>query len=200
MGIISEIAIAKLISFRKTPFNKIKKYFKDMMFVNGISHWGIFSTGVAKPDIRIYGTISTKAPNIPCCCVDEIEDIKSPIPTIENKKEINPIYKIITEPVNGTAKNVIATRNIILASTKVIKSGVNVFPSIKIVDERGDTKSCSKVPSSLSLAIDNEVSKSATNIDKLPIKFGSIHQKLSRFGLYKFLCIIVLLSFPVMIF
>ena len=55
-----------------------------------MSHWGIFSTGVANPDIKIYGTISTNAPRIPCCWVDEIEEIKSPIPTIENKKEINP--------------------------------------------------------------------------------------------------------------
>ena len=48
----------------------------------------MFSTGVAKPDIRINGTIKTKAPNIPCCCVEEIDDINNPIPTIENKKRI----------------------------------------------------------------------------------------------------------------
>jgi len=37
-----------------------------------ISHWGIFSTGVAKPDIKIYGATKTKAPNIPYCCVDNL--------------------------------------------------------------------------------------------------------------------------------
>ena len=42
-------------------------------------------------------------------------------------------------------KNVIATKNIILASTKVIKKVVSMFSqSIKIVDERGDTKVAQK--------------------------------------------------------
>jgi hypothetical protein len=53
IGSISVMAISKEISFKKTPFKSSKKYFKEMRSVTGMSHDGIFSTGVAKPDIRI---------------------------------------------------------------------------------------------------------------------------------------------------
>jgi hypothetical protein len=53
IGIISVMAISKEISFKNTPLSNNKKYFKEMKSVTGMSHDGIFSTGVAKPDIRI---------------------------------------------------------------------------------------------------------------------------------------------------
>ncbi len=47
------MAISKEISFKNTPFKRSKKYFKEIKSVTGMSHDGIFSTGVAKPDIKI---------------------------------------------------------------------------------------------------------------------------------------------------
>lgn len=55
------------ISLRNTPLRSIKKYLSDMISVTGMSHSGIFSTGVAKPDISMDGTITTNAPKTPCC-------------------------------------------------------------------------------------------------------------------------------------
>ena len=118
---------------------------------------------------------------------DEIDEIKSPIPTIENKKEINPIYKITIDPIKGTAKNVVAAKKITLASIVLMIKGGIVFPMIKTLGDNGDTSVWSKVPSSRSLATDREVRSKAMIIDKLPIRFGSIHQKLSKLGLYQFL-------------
>jgi len=140
MGMINSNAIPNDIFFKNTPFKRTKKYFNDTKSVSGISHDGIFSTGVAKPDIKMYGTTKTKAPNIPCCCVEEIEEIKSPIPTMENKKEINPIYKMTMEPTKGTPKNVVAAKKITLASIILMIRGGIVFPMIKTAGESGDTR------------------------------------------------------------
>jgi hypothetical protein len=136
---INSNAILKDIFFKNTPFKRSKKYFNDTKSVTGISHEGIFSTGVANPDIRMYGTTRTKAPKIPCCCVDEIDEIKRPIPTIENKKEIKPIYKITIDPMKGTPKNVVAAKKITLASIVLMIKGGIVFPMIKTAGDNGDT-------------------------------------------------------------
>lgn len=53
IGMISSMAISKEISFKNTPFKSSKKYFNEMKSVSGTSQDGIFSTGVAKPDISI---------------------------------------------------------------------------------------------------------------------------------------------------
>mgnify|MGYP007007915820 CR=1 FL=1 len=53
IGSISLMAISKEISFKNTPFKSSKKYFKEIKSVTGMSHDGIFSTGVAKPDIKM---------------------------------------------------------------------------------------------------------------------------------------------------
>ena len=50
---INSNAILKDIFFKKTPFKRIRKYFNDTKSVSGINHDGIFSTGVAKPDIKM---------------------------------------------------------------------------------------------------------------------------------------------------
>ena len=69
----------------------------------------------------------------------------------------------------------------------LIKTAGNNFPN-KISNElSGETKICSKVPSSRSLAMDKEVKMIATTIVMEPKRFGTIHQKLSKFGLYKLL-------------
>lgn len=81
-----------------------------MMFVKGINHSGIFSTGVANPDIKIEGTNNTKAPKIPCCWVEEIDEMNNPNPTIENTKAKIEAIKIKKEPINGTPKNNMALR------------------------------------------------------------------------------------------
>ena len=116
-----------------------------------------------------------------------MEDINRPSPMIDNKKANNPRYKRAKEPIKGTPKNVVAAKNITLASIILMINGGMVLPKINTVGEIGETKICSNVPSSLSLAMERDVSIKAMIIDKVPMRFGTIHQKLSKLGLYQFL-------------
>ena len=105
----------------------------------------------------------------------------------DNKNANKPRYKMKKEPMKGIPKNVVAAKKITLASIILITKGGMVFPRMSTVGDIGETKICSKVPSSLSLATESDVSISAMIIDNVPMRFGTIHQKLSKFGLYQFL-------------
>lgn len=93
------------------------------------------------------------------------------------------------DPTKGTLKKVIAAKKITLPSIILMIKGGIVFPMIKTPGDNGDTNVWSKVPSSRSLATERDVRSIAIIIDKLPIRLGSIHQKLSKLGLYQFLII-----------
>ena len=43
-------------------------------------------TGVTRPDIITIGTISTNEKIIACCIVCDMEEIASPVPTVDNVK------------------------------------------------------------------------------------------------------------------
>lgn len=151
--------------------------------MKGCSHEGIFEIGVAKPESKKDGSITTKLPKIACCCVFEIEEINNPIPDIENKNTTTLKYKSQIEPFNGIPKRKIAIKSIKVDSTILIISAGKSFPKSISNEFKGETKICSKVPNSFSLAIDKAVKSIATTIEIEPNKEGTIHQKLSKFGL-----------------
>ena len=79
--------LAKTISaerlFRKLPWTIIRKCLSGFASATSCNIYGIFSTGVAKPERSINGTIMEKVPRIACCWVLQMEEIIRPIPTTE---------------------------------------------------------------------------------------------------------------------
>jgi hypothetical protein len=75
---------------RKLPRRMIRKYRSGSSNVMYCTARGIFAIGVAKPDRTIAGTMKRKTPSSPCCCVTARDEIISPMPTVESKKQKNP--------------------------------------------------------------------------------------------------------------
>ena len=55
------------IALRKLPSTMIRKWVSGIACASYCSTVGMFSTGVAKPDIRTAGTPMAKAPRMACC-------------------------------------------------------------------------------------------------------------------------------------
>src|SRR3546814_10482597 len=62
---------------------------------------GMFSTGVAKPDIRTDGTPMAKAPRMACCWVALIAEIIRPMPTTDRMNRMRLTSSSPNEPLNG---------------------------------------------------------------------------------------------------
>ena len=145
------------------------------------------SIGDINPDNKIAGIWNVITPKIACCCVLHIDEIQRPTPTID-KSDINiEIKNTVTEPANGTLKQLITITVIkVVRPIAIIRGGI-VFPSRISNDDNGLTMSWSNVPSSLSLAIDRAVNRIVITRASIDIKTVKIYQRYSRFGLYQFL-------------
>ena len=91
------------------------------------------------------------------------------------------------EPVKGTLNANTTKRVITEVSIIDKKSGGAVFPTRISNDVSGETISWSKVPISLSLAIESEVKTSTIVVARIVIKEITVYQRNMRFGLYQFL-------------
>lgn len=145
------------------------------------------SIGDINPDNKIAGIWNVITPNIACCCVLHIDEIQRPTPTIDKSDISMEIKNTITEPANGTLKQVITITVIKAVNPIAIISGGIVFPNKISNDDSGLTMSWSNVPSSLSLAIDRAVNKIVITSASIDIKTVKRYQRYSRFGLYQFL-------------
>ena len=124
----------------------------------------------------------------------QTEDINKPTPTIESNETKIELKSKIKEPANGTLNPNITIDVIIVVKHIAIINGGIVFPSKISKDESGLTISWSKVPISLSLAIDNAVKINETTTDNIARIIVKIYHLYSRFGLNQFLTIRFILA------
>ena len=97
--------------------------------------------GVAKPESKIEGLIMINVPRLACCWVLARDEIKSPIPTMEETKTKRLRYKRNKLPVKGILKIKIAAKTIIVASARAIKIAGISLPSSISMGCNGDTRS-----------------------------------------------------------
>src|SRR3546814_11022931 len=69
------------MALRKLPSTMTRKWVSGIACASHCSSMGMFSTGVANPDIRTDGTPMAKAPRLACCWVALIAEIIRPMPT-----------------------------------------------------------------------------------------------------------------------
>ena len=113
--------------------------------------------------------------------------MNKPTPTID-KSAVNVDTKNQNnEPTNGILKTVTDIKVIKSVSISAIHNGGTVFPTRISKDVRGLTISWSKVPNSLSLAIDIAVSSTEIINASMVIKDTSKNQRYSKLGLNQFL-------------
>ena len=118
-----------------------------------------------------------------------IAEIKRPTPTIAIREiKIETKNKII-EPLNGTWKNVITIPTIIIVKLIAIINGGMDLPNRISKDDKGLTISWSKVPSSLSRAIDNAVKIKVETKESRATITVKIYHLYSRLGLNQFLTV-----------
>ena len=137
----------------------------------------MFSTGVAKPDISTAGTPMANAPRMACCCVMLTAEIIRPMPTTEAMNSTRLASRSANEPVNGMPNR--KTPALIMnrpSPVPIASAGSDLEMMISGV-EVGDTSNWSKVPSSRSRAIDNEVIKSELNSARMPVRPGTMNQR-----------------------
>src|SRR3546814_890350 len=89
------------IALRTLPCTITRKWVSGIACASHCSATGMFSTGVAKPDISTAGTPMAKAPRIACCWVLLTAETISPMPTTERMNSTRPSNSSRNEPVNG---------------------------------------------------------------------------------------------------
>ena len=161
--------------FKKTPLTITSINLKGLIYVAFCSQIGIVSIGVPKPDKITDTEIKTKVPRRACCWVLQSDDKNKPNPTTDQTKTNNEKYKSIIEPLKGISnKNMAAKRMTEPSDIPIITPGIAL--PINISHEvKGDTKSWSNVPDSLSLASDKEITIIHVNIVKIATSPGTVN-------------------------
>src|SRR3546814_12785688 len=99
---------------------------------------GMFSTGVAKPDIRTDGTPMAKAPRMACCWVALIAEIIRPMPTTDRMNRMRLTSSSPNETLYGIC-NGTAAAAIINSPSMVPMNGAGREVEMRIVGgEVGD--------------------------------------------------------------
>ena len=171
------------IPFKNIPRDSTIKNRTGFKYVRYCHPIGISSIGEINPDNKIAGIINVITDKIACCWVLHIAEIKSPTPTIAIREiKIETKNKII-EPLKGTWKNTITIPTIIIVKLiAIIKGGIDLPIRIS-KDAKGLTISWSKVPSSLSRAIDNAVKIKVETRESRATITVKIYHLYSRLGL-----------------
>lgn len=130
--------------------------------------------GVVYPDKMIAGNIKIKTPSIACCWVLNIEDIKSPIATIEIKNSTKEKKNSAIEPQKGRLKKIFDRKRMIIELIIPKNRGTIIFPRIISLVFKGKINNSSNVPISFSLASESEDNKITAVIGKIPIKEATI--------------------------
>ena len=106
------------------------------------------------------GIISTIKYTMTCCILSEMAEIISPTPIRLKIKSISARYKVTREPAKGIWNQNLAMQKRIVLCTSPISMGGTALPSKISAGDRGVTISWSKVPCSLSRAMDMPASSS----------------------------------------
>src|SRR3546814_917369 len=171
------------IALRTLPCTITRKWVSGIACASHCSATGMFSTGVAKPDISTAGTPMAKAPRIACCWVLLTAETISPMPTTERMNSTRPSNSSRNEPVNGMPNTNAPAAIITSPSTVPIASAGRDLDTMISNVEVGDTINWSKVPSSRSRAIDSDVSISALKNARMPTRPGTMNHRQTRWGL-----------------
>src|SRR5690606_11672526 len=89
------------MALRKLPSTMMRKWVSGMAWASHCRTTGMFSTGVAKPDISTAGTPMANAPRMACCCVMLTAEIIRPMPTTDRMNSTRLASRSANEPVNG---------------------------------------------------------------------------------------------------
>jgi hypothetical protein len=87
--------------FKNTPLITTKKYIRGFRYVNHRTICGIFEMGKTKPLSMNAGRRKKNVVIMACCLVDEIVDIKSPIPKLLKRKTHVAKKRSVALPANG---------------------------------------------------------------------------------------------------
>ena len=140
------------------PLVRSMKNLIGLIRVKYCKNFGISSIGDINPERSMAGIWNVITPKIACCWVLQIDDIKSPTPTIDNNEIKIETKNSRNDPIKGILNAVITITVIMQVRHIAITSGGIVFPSRISKEVSGLTISWSKVPISLSLAIERAVS------------------------------------------